>query len=143
MSPSTGRRYALTLTCETWRVPRSSVYATLTATTAAAVPTGPGKRGPKPPVSDADLVSEIRAVLATSPFHGEGYRKVRVRLAHRGVTVSGKRVLRLMRAHQLLAPRRLGPPNGNPAHDGTIITERPNEMRWRNHSSLDASLVLP
>jgi transposase InsO family protein len=79
-------------------------------------------------VSDADLVAEIRAVLAASPFHGEGYRKVRVRLAHRGVRVSGKRVLRLMRQHQLLAPRRLGPPNGNPAHDGTIITERPNEM---------------
>jgi len=41
----------------------------------------------------------------------------------------GKRVLRLMRAHGLLAPRRLGPPNGNPAHDGTIITDRPDMMR--------------
>src|SRR3989442_13280562 len=33
-----------------------------------------------------------------------------------------------MRAHGLLAPRRLGPPNGNPAHDGTIITDRPDVM---------------
>ncbi len=33
-----------------------------------------------------------------------------------------------MRVHGLLAPRRLGPPNGNPAHDGTIVTARPEEM---------------
>jgi len=79
-------------------------------------------------VSDGDLVEEIQAVLATCPFHGEGYRKVRARLAHRGRAVSGKRVLRLMRTHGLLAPRRLGPPNGNPAHDGTITTDRPDVM---------------
>jgi transposase InsO family protein len=79
-------------------------------------------------VSDGDLVEEIRAVLAACPFHGEGYRKVRARLAHRGRAVSGKRVLRLMRTHGLLAPRRLGPPNGNPAHDGTITTDRPDVM---------------
>ena len=33
-----------------------------------------------------------------------------------------------MRQHQLLAPRRLGPPNGDPAHAGTITTTRPDEM---------------
>jgi hypothetical protein len=53
---------------------------------------------------------------------------VRARLAHRGRAVSGKRVLRLMRSHDLLAPRRLGLPNGKPAHDGTIITDRPDVM---------------
>jgi len=74
------------------------------------------------------VVAEIRTVLAACPFHGEGYRKVRARLAHRGYALSGKRVLRLMRANALLAPRRLGPPNGNPAHDGTIITDRPDVM---------------
>jgi transposase InsO family protein len=67
--------------------------------------------------------------LAASPFYGEGYRKIRARLAHQGLHVGGKRVLRLMRAHGLLAPRRLGPPNGNPAHDGQIITDRP-DMMW-------------
>jgi len=75
-----------------------------------------------------ELVGAIRAVLAATPFHGEGYRKVRARLAHRGLAVGGKRVLRLMRQHQLLAPRRLGPPNGDPAHAGTITTTRPDEM---------------
>ncbi len=63
-----------------------------------------------------------------APSTGEGYRKVRARLAHQGLAVGGKRVLRLMRQHHLLAPRRLGPPNGNPAHDGTITTDRPDVM---------------
>ena len=126
VSPATGRRYPLTMICAVFRVPRSSVYAAAAPRPVALV--GPAKRGPKTRTSDAELVEGIRAVLAATPFHGEGYRKVRARLAHRGLNVSGKRVLRLMRAHHLLAPRRLGPPNGNPAHDGTIITERPDEM---------------
>jgi transposase InsO family protein len=124
-SPGTSRRYPLTMICQVWRVARSSVYAT-------AVPLGPapvrGKRGPKTLVSDPDLVAAIRQVLSETPFHGEGYRKVRARLAHRGLAMGGKRVLRLMREHQLLAPRRLGPPNGDPAHAGTIITTHPDEM---------------
>jgi putative transposase len=124
-SPSTGRLYPLTMICQVWRVARSSVYATALPLGAALVR---DKRGPKTLVSDADLVATIRRVLSETPFHGEGYRKVRARLAHRGVAVGGKRVLRLMRQHQLLAPRRLGPPNGDPAHAGTIITTRPNEM---------------
>ncbi len=123
-SPGTGRRYPLTMICAVYRLPRSSVYATVPPPPAGS----PGKRGPKTRVSDDDLVDEIRAVLAACPFHGEGYRKVRARLAHRGRAVSGKRVLRLMRTHGLLAPRRLGPPNGNPAHDGTITTDRPDVM---------------
>ncbi len=43
--------------------------------------------------------------------------------------MSGKRVLRLMRPQHLLAPRRRGAPNGNPAHPGTLITDRP-DVRW-------------
>jgi len=125
VSPSTGRQYPLTMICAVWRLARSSVYA---ATALPPTPGPPGKRGPKTVLSDEAVVAGIRTVLAETPFHGEGYRKVRARLAHRGLAVSGKRVLRLMRQHQLLAPRRLGPPNGNPAHDGTIITDRPNVM---------------
>src|SRR5262245_30954909 len=127
-SAGTGRRYPLTMICAVYRLARSSVYATGGAAPPGPGGTGTGKRGPRTAVTDAELVEAIRAVLAACPFHGEGYRKVRARLAHRGYAVSGKRVLRLMRAHGLLAPRRLGPPNGNPAHDGTIITDRPDVM---------------
>jgi putative transposase len=124
VSPVTGRRYPLTWICRAYRLPRATVYAAATENLAPSA----GKRGPRTAVSDADLLAAIRTVLAECPFHGEGYRKVRARLAHRGLPVSGKRVLRLMRQHHLLAPRRLGPPNGNPAHDGTIITDRPDVM---------------
>src|SRR5207249_8284242 len=108
-----------------YRVARSTVYAAVRPT-----PTpGPARKpGPKTRHSDGEIIEAIRAILAACPFHGEGYRKVRARLGHRGLHLGGKRVLRLMRAHGLLAPRRLGPPNGNPAHDGTIITDRPDVM---------------
>lgn len=87
-----------------------------------------GKRGPKTPMSDADLLAEIRADLKASPFQGEGHRKVRARLKIlRSIRVSNKRVLRLMRENGLLSPYRgrLGQPK---AHDGTIVTDAPNVM---------------
>ena len=104
VSPGTGRR-SLTMICAIFRVPRSTVYLAMVAAPVTVVIRG--KRGPKTAVSDSEIVTAIRAVLATTPFHGEGYRKVRARLAHRGFAIGGKRVLRLMRQHQLLAPRRL------------------------------------
>ena len=125
LSPGTGRRYPLRLICEVYRVARSSVYA---GGRPQPLEWTPQKRGPQTRWSDGEVVEGIRTVLATCPFHGEGYRKVRARLGHRGIAVGGKRVLRLMRQHGLLAPRRLGPPNGNPAHDGTITTDRPDVM---------------
>ena len=123
VSPATGRHYPLTLICQAYRLPRATVYA--------AAPPGacpPGKRCPRTQRADADVLAAIRAVLAACPFHWEGYRKVRARLAHQGIAVSGKRLLRLLRQPDRLAPRRLGPPNGNPAHDGTILTDRPDVL---------------
>jgi transposase InsO family protein len=88
----------------------------------------PRKRGPKGPCSDQELVGHIRRVLAESPFHGEGYRKVWARLRHQGLRTSQERVRRLMRAHHLQAPRRGGHRHGPAAHDGTITTEQPGVM---------------
>jgi hypothetical protein len=88
----------------------------------------PRKRGPNTAWTDADLTEQIRAVLARSPFVGEGHRKVwaRLRLASRR---TGKaRVLRLMRETKLLAPARTGRSHGPVAHDGTIIPDRPDAM---------------
>jgi putative transposase len=64
-SPGTGRRYPLTMICAVYRLACSAVYA---APAAPAVL--PGKRGPKTAVSDADVVAEIRTVLAACPFQG-------------------------------------------------------------------------
>jgi transposase InsO family protein len=77
---------------------------------------------------DADLLNAIRAVLAASPFHGEGHRKVWARLRHGGVRTSRRRVLRLMRENDLLAPSRSGSPRGPRTHDGTIIPETIDAM---------------
>jgi transposase InsO family protein len=77
---------------------------------------------------DEALVEAIRELLAASPFHGEGHRKVWARLRFAGIRSSKRRVLRLMREHDLLAPSRVGRPHGPRAHDGTIRTERVDAM---------------
>jgi len=77
---------------------------------------------------DAGLLEAIRAVLAASPFHGEGHRKVWARLRAAGVRTSRRRVLRLMREADLLAPSRAGAPRGPRSHDGTIIPETIDTM---------------
>ena len=66
----------------------------------------PPRRRPGPigVMGDSELLAEIRDVLATSPFVGEGHRKVWARLRRRGVCTSRKRVLRLTRGAGLLAP---------------------------------------
>jgi hypothetical protein len=83
----------------------------------------PRRPGPVGPMPDAALLQAIRDVLAASPFHGEGHRKVWARPRHGGVRTSKRRVLRLMREHGLLAPSRVGAPGGPRAHDGTIIPD--------------------
>ena len=70
----------------------------------------------------------IRQVLETLPFLGEGHRKVWARLRVQGIHTSKPRVLRLMRQASLLAPSRALRLLGPRAHDGTITTERPNQM---------------
>ena len=74
-------------------------------------------------MSDDDLTTAIRAVLEATPFHGEGHRKVWARLRFAGTRTSLRRVLRLMRENDLLAPGRVGSPRGPRNHDGTIIPD--------------------
>ena len=105
VSPSTGHRYPFTMICAVFRVPRSTVYLALAPTPA--TPVVAAKRGPKTRASDGAVVEAIRAALAVTPFHGEGYPKIRARRAHRGVAIGGKRVLRLMRALVLRGHRSL------------------------------------
>jgi len=124
-SASTGRSYGVERVCRVWEVPRSSFNAQRAEGKPAA---RPGKRGPKPKVSDQELLKLIRADLAASPFQGEGHRKVWARLkVVGGVRVSRKRVLRLMREHALLSPHRVRQ-GQDLLHEGTIITDAPNLM---------------
>lgn len=124
-SASTGRSYGVERVCRAWEVPRSSFYAQRAEFKPA---TRAGKRGPKPKVSDPELLKLIRADLAASPFQGEGHRKVWARLKLvAGIRVSRKRVLRIMREHALLSPHRVRR-GQDLLHEGTITTDAPNLM---------------
>ncbi len=126
VSSATGKAYGVKRVCTALQIARSTVYARQQA---ASLPKAePMRRGPKPKVSHDALLEAIREDLAASPFTGEGHRKVWARLKFgKGIRVSRKRVLRLMREHNLLSPYRK--PQGEPkAHDGTIGTAAPNVM---------------
>lgn len=84
--------------------------------------------GPKPVIDDETLLMAVRVDLAASHFHSEGHKKVRARLRRKGLCVGRKRLLRIMKAHNLLAPIRPKWNGSSRKHDGTIITEHPNRM---------------
>jgi hypothetical protein len=70
ISPITGKPYGLAAVCRVWRLARSGVYRRQST------PPRSQRRGPLGATSDDALTREIRGVLAASPFHGEGHRKV-------------------------------------------------------------------
>ncbi len=105
---------------------RSSFYAHRQAAGGAKHPAK--RRGPKPTLSDAELLAAIRADLAASPWQGEGHRKVWARLRVRdGIRVARQRVLGIMRENTLLSPHRRRRRDVR-AHDGEIVTDAPNVM---------------
>lgn len=125
-SPSTNRPYGVVRVCQEWGLSRATFYHQQDRV---AQPHGTGaKRGPKTLYTDEVLTAAIRQVLAASPFLGEGHRKVWARLRAQGIRTSKPRVLRLMRQANLLAPSRVPRVVGPRVHDGTITTERPNQM---------------
>ena len=136
-SPATGRCYGIARVCRVWEVPRSSFYAARATGASTGPARRPARRGPKPAMSDQDLLAAIQADLARSPWSGEGHRKVWARLrALDGLRVSRKRVLRLMREHALLSPHRART-RLQTAHERHIITEAP-EVMW----AIDATQII-
>jgi putative transposase len=126
ISISTRRRYGVARICRVWGIARAGIYRRRGA--APVPPTSRRRPGPQGPMADAALVEAIRQVLADSPFHGEGYRKVWARLRHAGLRTSKERVRRLMRENGLQAATRMGRPRGPRNHDGTIIPEAIDTM---------------
>ena len=80
----------------------------------------------------------IRREIEASDFHGEGYRKLWARLRVAGVRSSPRRVRRVMGENGLLAPHRVGR-NQEKTHDGTIVTDKVNEM-WGTDMSQTVTL---
>lgn len=145
VSAGTGRLYGLAVVCQTWGLARSTAYWRRHRRSLNRINMRPGPVGPCP---DSELVEEIKTVLKESPFHGEGYRKVWARLRLKGIRTSKRRTLRLMREHGLLAPHRVGRRHGPKAHDGTITTDRVDEMwgtdmtsGWASHEGQAAIFV--
>ena len=136
-SPSTHRPYGIARVTRVWQVPRSTVYAQRNRR---ARPTPVAKRGPKPPQSDAELTAAVRAVIAASPFHGEGHRKIWARLRVQGLRTSKRRTLVVMRAADLLGPARLPTPVAARPHDGTIVTASPHVM-WGTDATATVTLA--
>jgi transposase InsO family protein len=133
-SPSTGQAYGVHRVCATWGVARSSFHAARRQE-GRPQPRSPGRRGPKPVLSDAELLAAIRRDLARSPWTGEGHRKVWARLrVIDGIRVSRTRVLRIMGENSLLSPHRTRPRSAND-HDGSITTDAPNVM-WGADSAV-------
>jgi putative transposase len=124
VSPSAKRSYGVLQVTRVWGAARATLYRHRRCDEP-----GAGRRpGPVGPMPDEALVEAIRKLLADSRFHGEGYRKIWARLRFAGIRTSKRRVLRLTREHGLQAPGRVGRPHGPKAHDGTIRTERVDEM---------------
>lgn len=126
ISPSSGIRYGLKRVCAMWDVSRSTYYAREKRCMHSG-DEGHRKPGPRPTVTDKDLLLSIRKDLDASPFRGEGHRKVHARLKRQKVITGRNRVLRIMRESNLLSPHR-GKQASSSSHEGRITTDRPNQM---------------
>lgn len=126
ISPSRGICYGLKRVCEVWGISRSTYYSKQRVYVNEQ-PIMPRKRGPKSEVSDNSLLTMIKEDIASSPFKGEGHRKVHARLKRQKVRVGRNRVLRIMKENNLLSPHR-GIYAPKDPHDGKIITAAPNVM---------------
>jgi putative transposase len=71
-SPSTQAAYGITRVLRVWDLSRSTFY----AQQARRVQPATGRRGRTPTLDDPALLAQIRIVIAESPFHGEGHRKI-------------------------------------------------------------------
>jgi putative transposase len=97
---------------------------------AAKTSVAPRRRG-RLPQPEAELLAEIRQVIAVQPTHG--YRRVHALIRRRrrddgGAPVNVKRAYRVVKAHGLLLQRHTGD-GVEQRHDGRVAVDQP-DMRW-------------
>jgi transposase InsO family protein len=90
--------------------------------------------GPKVQLDDPALLPAIREVITGSPFVTEGVKKVHVRLRHKGIKASRKRINLIMRQNGLLSPQR-HQQGEEKKHEGTIIPDSINQL-WGTDGTL-------
>jgi putative transposase len=108
---------------DTLRVARSNLAVQANTT----VPAGRGR----PAKPEAELLAEIKKIIAGQPTYG--YRRVhalirRSRREEGGTAVNVKRVYRIMKAHGLLLERHTAG-GVERRHDGRVAVDRP-DTRW-------------
>jgi transposase InsO family protein len=126
LSPPSKKPYGVARVAAVWEIARSTFYAMKIRQWQPDRPFA--KRGPKTPYTDLELTGQIRRVIEETPFFGEGHRKIWARLRFQGIRTSRQRVLRLMRQAGLLAPSRQPEAAPRNPHQGTMISERPDQM---------------
>lgn len=127
MSPSAKKPHGILRVCRAWKRSRATVHSHRAQGDGS--PRIRVKRGPKFFPSDGELLTEIRAVFASSLLLREGHRKVWAQLRkERGVRSSMRRVLGIMCEHGILACDRPTCVRGPNTHDRTITTDIPT--RW-------------
>jgi len=97
---------------------------------AQAVPAQTRQRRGRPAQPEAELVAEIKTLIAGQPSYG--YRRIHALLRRQrregGAPVNVKRVYRVMKAHGLLLQRHTGDGEER-RHDGRVAVDRP-DTRW-------------
>ena len=122
-SPKTNLKYGVEMVCKMWKFPRSSFYHSKKKGQKEKT-----NRGKRPVISEGELLEAIVKDITSSPFQGEGHRKIHARLRRlKGLNVGRNRVLQVMRKNYLLSPYRSEQGQEN-AHDGRITTDDPNVM---------------
>lgn len=90
----------------------------------------PEKRGPKPRMTDDEVLVAVKEAIEESPFVSEGYIKIWVRMRRIGRRASKDRVLRIMRENGLLSPYRHEKAAVKVRkHEGTIVQGKP-DLLW-------------
>ncbi len=113
----------MSIVCETLQVARSNITAR--------VADRPKKRRERPPLPDAELVSEIQDIITELPTYG--YRRVHAVLRRKAILENRswpnvKRVYRVMKEHSLLLQRYTGDHQSR-KHDGKVSVGQSN-LRW-------------